>query len=57
LLPRAAFAAIAADSMARGAEFEFGILETSIRTLLRRDAAAGESLRSAAQERCRGIAG
>ncbi len=56
-MPPAAFAAIAADSMARGVRFDCQYLATSILTLLRRDAAAGESLRAAAQKHCPGVAG
>ncbi|WP_066529754.1 hypothetical protein [Erythrobacter sp. CCH5-A1] len=56
VMPPSAFAAIAADSIARGARFDCQNLETSIRTLLRRDAAAGERLRAAAQKRCPGAA-
>lgn len=55
VMPPAAFAAIAADSIARGAAFDCGALKGSIRTLTKRDAAAASTLRSAAMKGCSGL--
>lgn len=53
VMPPAAFAAITAQSMKKGAAFDCGRLAQTIRTLARRDAAAGEALAAAAGEgRC-----
>lgn len=52
VMPPAAFAAITADSLKRGAEFDCAVLGPSINTLKQRDAAAGAQLAAAAAERC-----
>lgn len=55
VMPPAAFASITVDSLAGGAAFDCPNLGAAIRALTNRDAAAGASLRAAAQARCPGI--
>jgi hypothetical protein len=52
VMPPEAFAAIASDSLARGAAFNCSTLEISIRQLRRRDAASSQRLAAAASARC-----
>jgi hypothetical protein len=52
VMPPAAFAAIAEGSIARGVRFDCGVLKPSLDALKRRDAAAAESLRTAALKQC-----
>ncbi|WDA41874.1 hypothetical protein [Erythrobacter sp. BLCC-B19] len=52
VMPPAAFSAITADSLARGAAFDCAALGQSVRVLKRRDPAAAASLRTAAERRC-----
>ncbi|WP_073974168.1 tetratricopeptide repeat protein [Erythrobacter donghaensis] len=52
VMPPAAFAAIAADSLARGATFDCRALQISLDLLGKRDAAAAAQLRTAADKRC-----
>lgn len=56
VMPPAAFAAIAADSLARGAAFDCGLLGQAIGGLKQRDANAAAALRAAAIKRCPGLA-
>lgn len=55
VMPPAAFSAITADSMARGAMFDCAQLAQSIDMLSRRDAAAAKTLQVAAARRCPGL--
>lgn len=52
VMPPAAFATIAIDSMSRGVAFDCNALKIGIQTLAKRDADATARLRSAAQRRC-----
>lgn len=52
VIPSAAFSAIAADSLAKGAAFDCNVLGQTIRGLAQRDAAAADTLRAAAARRC-----
>lgn len=52
VMPPAAFSAIAAESLAKGAAFDCNVLGQAVRGLRQRDAAAAETLRSAAAGRC-----
>lgn len=55
VMPPAAFAAIAADSIARGARFDCSAVKVSLDTLGQRDAGAAATLRAAALGRCPGL--
>ena len=57
VVPPAAFAAIAADSMARGTAFDCKTLAISISELARRDEAAAAALKAASQARCPALKG
>jgi hypothetical protein len=57
VMPPAAFAAIAEDSIARGVRFDCGMLKTSLAPLTRRDAAAAARLRAAALGHCPQLGG
>lgn len=52
VLPAPAFAAIATQSLRRGAGFDCGVLVQSLKVLTRRDAAAGAALADAASAQC-----
>ncbi len=52
VMPPAAFAAITADSLRRGAQFDCNVLKTSLGTVAKRDAGAADTLRAAALKRC-----
>lgn len=52
VMPPAAFSAIAAQSLAKGAAFDCNVLAQSIRGLAQRDAGAAEALRQAGARRC-----
>jgi hypothetical protein len=52
VMPPAAFAAITADSIKRGAQFDCQVLQQSIGTIAQRDAAAGAQLTAAAAANC-----
>ena len=53
-MPPAAFAAITAESIKRGAEFDCEVLGQSIAAVQQRDAAAGAQLAAAAAGKCPG---
>ncbi len=55
VMPPAAFAAIAAGSLAKGAAFDCDVLAATVDGLSRRDADATAPLRSAAAKRCPGV--
>ncbi len=52
VMPPAAFAAITANSFARGAQFDCNMLKVSVGALAKRDAGAAGTLRTAALKRC-----
>lgn len=52
VMPPAAFSAITADSMAKGAAFDCTLLTQSIKSLAQRDLGAAATLREAADRRC-----
>lgn len=56
VMPAAAFSAITAESLAKGATFDCGVLSESIAALAQRDADAAATLRAAGARRCPGSA-